>query len=130
MTRWSYQGIHLTAAEVAVWKAGLIIVVTVGLVSFGAGHMYSNSVFWRAYQSCTETVTARYMAKIMEEFELAESKLKAKHNALPRPLSHPVLRVYDPPEYERYFELVAPTRSDYAEYTKSRDDCVRTAAAK
>jgi len=87
-------------------------------------------VFWRAYRGCIDTVAAEYTGKIKREFAQIEREWKAKHNPLPLPLSLPVVRRYDPPDYEGYFEVVAPTRSDFAEYTKSRDDCVRTAAAR
>ena len=76
-------------------------------------------MFWRAYRGCIDTVAAEYTGKIKREFAQIEREWKAKHNPLPLPLSLPVVRRYDPPDYEGYFEVVAPTRSDFAEYTKS-----------
>lgn len=91
----------------------ILMMATVTAAAFVAGRVYSNAAFWRAYESCTQQVTAEYRRTIIIEFHQVEQQWKAKHDPLPSPLRAPVIRVYERPDYQAYCERIAPTRSDH-----------------
>jgi hypothetical protein len=101
----------------------LIVVATVALAAFVAGHMSSTSrpfgdaAFERAYESCVESVALEYKDKVKAEFRRDEQYDGLSTRPSIDPSSARTLKV----TWNRW----PPTRVDYRAFTERRIECAR-----